>query len=961
LQSNSPADDKLKEVPRLAPLDVYAALGTSQQGLTAAEVASHREQCGWNQLQKGKGRPLWVRFFVQFTDLFAVILLVAAAITFVTYLLSGFDPGDLRLALAILGIVLLNATIGFTQEYRAERATEALNRLVPAKARVYRDGTEVEVDARELVPGDVLLLEEGDNIPADARLVQAFEMSTNNITLTGESEPVRKTATAILEEELGLLEMPNLVFMGTAVAAGSGIAVVYAVGEQTQFGKIFKLTTGVADAPSPLQKEVAAMAGLVARAALGLGAVLFCLGRLLGLAWLDDFLFALGVMVALVPEGLPETLSVSLAVGVQRMARRNALIKRLSAVETLGSANVICTDKTGTLTKGEMTVRKIWRPGQGLEVSGVGFEPQGDFSKDGSGAAAGAKSQPDNGAGKVAMDDWTPFMRAASVCNTARLLPPDEEHAAWSILGDPTEGALLVMARKAGFDLEADLKKEPRIYLLPFDSRRKRMSSIHRHDGQVQAFVKGAPREVLSLCTHWLDSQGSVQSMSAETKEEAMRRNDEMARDGLRVLACACRDLPEEMREYRIEDVESDLVFLGLAGMMDPPRPEVAEAVAMALGAGIRIIMVTGDYGLTAEAIAEKIGITGGARSRIITGVELADMDDAGLIEALKSEQPLVFARVAPEHKMRVVVALQSLGQIVAVTGDGVNDAPALKRADIGIAMGLVGTDVSREAAVMILLDDSFASIVHAIELGRAVYANIKKFILYLFSHNMGELIPYLFVTVAGIPMVPLTALQVLAIDLCSDVAPALALGTEKPEPGLMNRGPRPSNARIFDWALVKRFLFLGVIQGAGATAGFIIVLLHGGWHWGAVLPKTDLLYRHAITMTQAAIVVSQVFNGFAVRTESVSVFRVGLLSNRWLIAGEAIGVGIMSCISYVPALQHLFGTAPLSLADWGLLTFFGAVLFIAEELRKFIGRRQFAARSSQVKSKLQANVELGK
>jgi magnesium-transporting ATPase (P-type) len=487
------------------------------------------------------------------------------------------------------------------------------------------------------------------------------------------------------------------------------------------------------------------------------------------------------------------------------------------------------------------------------------------------------------------------------------------------------------------------------------------MSYIHRHDGQVQAFVKGAPREVLSLCTHWLDSQGSVQSMSAETKEEAMRRNDEMARDGLRVLACACRDLPEEMREYRIEDVESDLVFLGLAGMMDPPRPEVAEAVAMALGAGIRIIMVTGDYGLTAEAIAEKIGITGGARSRIITGVELADMDDAGLIEALKSEQPLVFARVAPEHKMRVVVALQSLGQIVAVTGDGVNDAPALKRADIGIAMGLVGTDVSREAAVMILLDDSFASIVHAIELGRAVYANIKKFILYLFSHNMGELIPYLFVTVAGIPMVPLTALQVLAIDLCSDVAPALALGTEKPEPGLMNRGPRPSNARIFDWALVKRFLFLGVIQGAGATAGFIIVLLHGGWHWGAVLPKTDLLYRHAITMTQAAIVVSQVFNGFAVRTESVSVFRVGLLSNRWLIAGEAIGVGIMSCISYVPALQHLFGTAPLSLADWGLLTFFGAVLFIAEELRKFIGRRQFAARSSQVKSKLQANVELGK
>ena len=425
MEPNALAGDQLKEVPRLAPLDVYEALGTSQQGLTTAGVAERREQYGWNRLQKGKGRSLWVRFSMQFTDLFAVILLVAAAITFITYLLSGFDPGDLRLALAILGVVLLNATIGFTQEYRAERATEALNRLVPTRARVYRDGAEVEVDTGELVPGDVLLLEEGDNIPADARLVQAFEMSTNNITLTGESDPVRKTATAVLEEELGWLEMPNLVFMGTSVASGSGIAVVYAVGEQTQFGKIFKLTTGVADAPSPLQKEVAAMAKTVARAALVLGAVLFLLGRFLGLAWLDDFLFALGVMVALVPEGLPATMSVSLAVGVQRMARRNALIKRLSAVETLGSANAICTDKTGTLTKGEMTVRKIWRPGQSLEVSGVGFEPQGEFYPAGSQTVSGVKSGSEPPAGRVDVGNWRLFMKAASFCNTARLLPPD--------------------------------------------------------------------------------------------------------------------------------------------------------------------------------------------------------------------------------------------------------------------------------------------------------------------------------------------------------------------------------------------------------------------------------------------------------------------------------------------------------------------------------------------------------
>jgi Ca2+-transporting ATPase len=937
LEPKSFVNDQLKEIPRLAPLDVYQALGTSQQGLAVEEVARHREQYGSNRLPKGKGRSIWGRFFKQFADLFAVILLLAAAITFIAYVLGGYDPGDLHMVLAILGVVLLNASIGFIQEYRAEKATEALNKLVPSKAKIYRGGTEVEVDTGDLVTGDVLLLEEGDNIPADARLVQAFEMSTNNITLTGESEPVPKTSTAVLEEELGWIEMPNLVFMGTSVASGSGIAVVHSVGLQTQFGKIFKLTTEVADALSPLQKEVGAMAKSVAKAAIALGAILFFMGHLLGLDWLDDFLFALGVMVALVPEGLPATLSVSLAIGVQRMAKRNALIKRLSAVETLGSANVICTDKTGTLTKGEMTVRKIWRPGQSLEVSGVGFEPQGEFYAAGDTTAAPITEAP---ACRVDTGDWATFMKAAAFCNTARLVPPNEEHATWSILGDPTEGALVVMSCKGGCELDRELKKEPRVYLLPFDSRRKRMSSIHRGADQALAYVKGAPREVLSLCTHWMDSQGSVQPLNEETREEAVRHNDEMAREGLRVLACACRDLPQGTQEYKMEDVEKDLIFLGLAGMMDPPRPEVAEAVKLARGAGIRIIMVTGDYGLTAEAIAEKIGITGGERARIVTGVELAELDDAGLKAVLGSRQPLVFARVAPEHKMRVVAALQSLGQIVAVTGDGVNDAPALKHADIGIAMGRAGTDVSREASVMILLDDSFASIIHAVELGRAVYANIKKFVLYLFSHNMGELMPFVFVSLAGVPLVPLTALQVLAIDLGSDVAPALALGTENPEPGLMDRPPRASTARLFDWGLAKRFLFLGVIQGAGATFAFMFVLVHGGWHWGTMLPKTDLLYRHAITVTQAAIVISQVFNGFAVRTERVSVFKIGLFSNRFLILAELLGVGILSCISYVPAMQNLFGTAPLRLLDWGMLASFGVVLFVAEELRKLVVRR---------------------
>ena len=923
--------DDLSAIPRLDPLEVYGALGTSPQGLQADEVEKRRARFGWNGIDRVRRRSLLVRLLLQFTDLFAVILIIASGITFAVYLL-GRNPGDLHLSMAIFGVVILNALVGFVQEYRAERATEALNTLVPAKAKVYRAREEVEVEAAELVPGDVVILNEGDNIPADARLVQAFELSTNNINLTGEADPQPKTAAAVLEEGLGWIEYPNLVFMGTSVAAGSAVAVVFATGERTQFGKIFKLTAGVPDVPSPLQKQVRSMARVVARAALVVGGLLFGLGRLLGLSWIEDFLFALGVMVAMVPEGLPATMSVSLAVGVQRMARRNALIKRLSAVETLGSTNVICTDKTGTLTKGEMTVREVWRPGEMLSVSGVGYEPKGGFV-----TVNGGKNE---ALGPGEIHGWELFFKTASFCNTARLMPPGEDSPKWSVLGDPTEGALLVMARKAGFDHDEMLKEEPRVYLLPFDSRRKRMSSIHRRDRQLIAYVKGAPREAIGLCTK-VQRNGAVAPFEDSERKGSLNQNDVMSRRGLRVLAFAYRVLPEDVGEFKADTVEKDLIFLGLAGMQDPPRPEVAAAVKTAEEAGIRLIMVTGDYGLTAEAIASRISITGGAFARILTGAELAAMDADRLKDTLARGEPLVFARVAPEHKMRVVAALQELGEVVAVTGDGVNDGPALKRADIGIAMGKTGTDVAREASVMVLLDDSFASIVTAIELGRAVYANIKKFILYLFSHNMGELLPFLFATLAGVNLIPLTALQILAIDLGSDVLPALALGIEPPEPGLMKQPPRPRTARLFDLKLVKRLLFLGGIQGMWVIAGFLFVLIDGGWKWGTALSAADPLYRHAITMSQAAIVVSQVFNGLAVRTEKASVFAVGIFSNRFLLLGEAVGVAIMMAISYVPLLQELFNTAPLRLVDWALLFLFGATVLVAEELRKFAVRKR--------------------
>ena len=596
-----------------------------------------------------------------------------------------------------------------------------------------REGEVTIVPAAELVPGDLIQLEEGDSISADARLIRQYEMSTINIALTGESDAVRKTADPILEENLATINMPNLVFMGTSVASGTGQAVVFATGLETEFGKIFKLTAGVSEEKSPLQREIDLMARTVSIIAVICGVLLFFMGKTLGLTWVGALLFALGVMVALVPEGLPATLSVALAIGVQRMAKVHALIKNLSGVETLGCTAVICTDKTGTLTKAEMTVKEIYAGDTMVEVTGAGYEPLGDFVV---GDTTLSKAD--------ARRRLEPLLRAMTFCNDARVLPPKDDQG-WRVIGDPTEGCLLVAADKAGFDLTAELMERPKIYELPFESARKRMSVVHvEGDGQ-KAFVKGAPSETIPRCAH-VRVDGRVVPMSAELRRGILARNDEMSRQALRVLAVAERALPSELSDYSPDTVESDLTFLGLVGMIDPPRPEVSAAVHEALGAGIRIIMVTGDYGLTAEAIARRVGIVRGDRDvRVVTGVDLRDMTADDLKTELAEPQDVIFARVTPEHKMEIVSALKEMGQIVAVTGDGVNDAPALKKADIGVAMGLSGTDVSREAAIMILLDDSFASIVKAIEQGRGVYANVKKMVTYIFSHNMAELFPFIF------------------------------------------------------------------------------------------------------------------------------------------------------------------------------------------------------------------------
>ncbi|MFF4948778.1 cation-translocating P-type ATPase [Streptomyces chattanoogensis] len=891
--------------------DVFAALDTSPRGLTAADAVVRRDRYGPNELPRAGRRGWWRQLAAQFTDLFAVVLLVASAITFLAYeLQQPRDAGTFRLAVAILAVVVLNASIGFAQEYSAERTAQSLQAMVPHTCRVLRDGERRELSARDLVPGDVVVLEAGDAVSADCRLVEAHDVSVNNAALTGESDAVGRTIDA--EASGPLLEARNCVFMGTDVVAGTAKAVVFATGAATEFGRIFRLAAAAPRQKTPLQLQVASMARRVAGVALAIGAALFAVRLPTGQPFVETFVFALGVMVALVPEGLPATLSVSLAIGVRRMARRHALVKQLLAVEALGSTTVVCTDKTGTLTQAEMTVAQVWAGGALHPVSGVGYAPVGEV---------------------VDPVPVRELLRVAALCCNARLVQ-SSGRGGRRVLGDTTEGALLVAAAKAGIDVAAEEARTPRVAEYPFDSVRKLMSTVHRAaEGETyRAHVKGAPQEVLAGCTG-IDWNGERRPLTDALRAEVIATSDQLASQGLRVLAAAWR--PVTGPRATQEETESGLTLLGLVGMLDPPRPEVSDAVDACLHAGVRIVMVTGDHPLTAEAVARRVGIVRQAAPTVVTGARLDTMDDEALDGLLTTPSELLLCRVSPEHKMRVVTALQRRGEVVAVTGDGANDAPALKHADIGVAMGASGTDVARESAVMVLLDDSFASIATAVRLGRSVYQNIRKFLVYLFSHNIAELVPILAATFAGFPLVPITAVQILAIDLGSDVLPALALGAEPPEPDVMDRPPRSRRQPLFSAGVMGRILFLGGIQALGVCVVFFWHIHASGIPYSR-FTEDDTVYREAITMVQAGIVVSQFFNALAVRTDRQSIFRIGLLSNPWLLAAGCFGIGLMAAISYLPALQAVFHTAPLAAADWAVLAGFGVLLLAAEEIRKW-------------------------
>ncbi|MFY9638698.1 MAG: cation-transporting P-type ATPase [Methanobacterium sp.] len=908
------------KIKTLLPEDVYKELNTSKDGLKQDEVNKRLEQYGLNQIEEVKQKPLILKFLANLYQLLALLLWGASILAFIS--------GTPQLGFAIIAVIIINAIFSFWQEFEAEKAVAALKKILPSAAKVVREGKQIEVLSSQLVPGDIMVLDEGDNISADARLIEAFQLKIDSSTITGESKPVRKISDPEKEEEESNITSFNLVLAGTSVASGSGKAVIFATGVNTEFNKIASLTQRVKEEPSPLQKQLARLTQIIALIAILMGITLFFLNiYVVKLSLSLAFLFAIGLTVANVPEGLLPTVTLALAASVKKMVGKNALIKRLSSVETLGSTNIICTDKTGTLTKNQMTVRKIWIPYDVIDVTGAGYEPMGEFLQDG---------------GEVCHKDVKELkllMRSATFANDAKLVEPSKPNEKWKILGDPTEASLLVAARKNGFDWETELKSNPRVFELPFDSKRKSMSSIHSSDNVKVAYIKGAPKKIINLSNE-ISVEGKVIRFTKADKEQVIKEHDKLAASGLRILGMAYKNLPADFNDYTPEKVENDMIFLGMMAMQDPPRPEVLPAVENCHKAGIRIIMITGDYGLTARSIAQEVGIVDNKTCRIVKGKELTSMSDDELKALLKSKEDIIFARAVPEHKMRIASVLEDMDEIVAMTGDGVNDAPALRKADIGVAMGITGTDVAKEASDMVLTDDNFATIVSAIKEGRTIFENIRKFITYIFAHETAEIIPFVLMVIFRIPL-PITVMQILAIDLGTDTLPALALGMGPAESDVMDRPPRSRTERLLNFGVIWRgYIFLGLIEAALVMSGYFWVLFSGGWYLGQSLSFTDPLYLEATTMVFVGIVTSQIGNLLGCQTTRTSTFKVGVFKNKWVIRGILFEVAVTLSIVYIPYFQSIFGTTAIGLDQWIYLLSFIPIMFFAEELRKYLVRK---------------------
>ena len=908
---------------------VVAALGTDARlGLSKAEARRRLDQYGRNELAAGPAIPTWRKVLAQFTDVLVVLLLAAALISGALWLFERATALPYE-AMAILSIVLLNALMGYVQQARAEQAVAALRRMSAASASVVRDGKRQSIAAVELVAGDVILIEEGDTVAADARVTDSTMLQMAEAPLTGESLPVAKGTPTIMEE-VGLGDRVNLVFSGTSATYGRGRAVVTATGMRTEMGRIAELLQQTPDEATPLQRELDRVGKLLGMAvvaiAVAMVATILLVQEVHGFqAIFHVLILGVALAVAGVPEGLPAVVTAVLSLGVQRLAQRNAIVRHLAAVETLGSATVIASDKTGTLTKNEMTVRRVVTASGCVDVGGSGYLPMGELQQDGGGEVMGALR--------------TELMQVLTAANRASNAVLQELEGRWAILGDPTEGALIVAARKAGLESQSLDARFARIAEVPFSSERKLMSTVHRDAGRPQrrvAFTKGAPDVLLGRCSHeWAGD--AAQPLTDDRRAAILGSNDDLARAALRTLGVASRSLPENAGDGPFdEDVERDLVFLGLIGMIDPPRAEAKDAVALARGAGIRPIMITGDHPSTAAAIAAELGIA--TDGRAVTGAEIEAMPD-DVLDRMAPEVS-VYARVDPEHKLRIVRALQRSGAVVAMTGDGVNDAPALKAADIGVAMGITGTDVSKEAADIVLSDDNFASIVAAVEEGRAIFSNIRKFLRYLLSSNFGEVLTMFFgvllADVIGLTaqggdnlVLPLLATQILWINLVTDGAPALALGVDPADAGTMARPPRPRGEGVITRRMWRGIIFVGAVMAVG-TLGVLDAALPGGMIEGS----GDI--RYAQTMAFTTLTMFQLFNVFNAPSDERSAFNE-LFSNHWLWASVGLSLLLHAAVIYIPVLQQAFSTVGLGATDWLVCVGVASSVLWLRELSKSI------------------------
>lgn len=906
--------ETLKTLHACSEKEAYENLNTSEKGLTQKEASQRQAQLGRNIIDEAKKEPLILVFIKNFTGLMAILLWVAGAIAIYSH-----SP---ELGIAIWMVNIINGIFSFVQEHRASKATEALKKMLPSYVRLVRDGKEVKELAENLVPGDLVMIEEGDRISADGRLIFARALKVNQSALTGESNPIDKIAQADLDPEKSDLEYDNMVFAGTTVSSGSGKMLVSAIGMDTAFGQIAHLTQNMEEEKSPLQKELDLLTKQITVIAVSIG-LFFLLASMffVGQPFAQAFIFALGMIVAFIPEGLLPTVTLSLAMAVQRMAKENALVKKLSSVETLGATSVICSDKTGTLTQNEMTVNHLWTIDQKIDITGLGYARKGQLLKE----------------GKVfdlnQSQSLEKLITYAQLCSNAKVLEPTAENPHYSVLGDPTEACLSVLAEKVGMSLEANHQNYPRLDEYPFDSVRKRMTTLHQSGQKILSITKGAPKEILEKATSYLDENG-VHPMTSDYFKQALQANDTFAQEGLRVLALAYKNLDDNSKHSSDQDsLEQDLTFVGLISMSDPPREGVMEAIENCHKASIRIIMVTGDYGITALSIAKKIGIVKGQDAKVVSGLELGKMTDKELKEVLKGE--VVFARVAPEQKFRVVKALQEMGEVVAVTGDGVNDAPALKKADIGVAMGITGTDVAKESADMILTDDNFASIVHAVEEGRAVYRNIQKFLSYIITSNGPEAVPSAFFLFSkGWVPLPLTVMQILTIDLGTDMLPALGLGIEPPLKGVMERPPRKMADRLLDRSLIlKAFFWYGMLESLLAMIGFFVTYWTSQGHLNH-LAASGSLYKEATTMTLGAIIFAQMGMVMIARSDGHSIRHLPIFASKLITSDILLEIALFIALTDTPFLQKIFNTAPISLIDWLYLLLCPFLMVGMEEIR---------------------------